>query len=262
MRKTLSLLLRIVGINQDIPKTWQGRCLCRLNRAATVVAILYVALQAFPQMLFAHSATADDITFYSRRPLAADLIACAARARRLVQRSELAVPGRSEKVFLCDSPWLFTLFSPISANAFAFSVPITDNVFVAAADASGDMARSRAPVYNTRVFSSVVAHDITHGLIRHRLGWLRGNLLPTWIAEGYCDYVAGEGSFPEATGRYLLASGRSDPSPSFRYFEYRQMMRYLIDERHLSFAQVIERANDSVAVEAETRESVREHAQP
>ena len=105
-----------------------------------------------------------------------------------------------------------------------------------------------------------MAHEITHGLIRRRLGLWRGVFLPAWVAEGYCDYVAGEGSFPEATGRYLLATGRTDPSPSFHYYEDRQMVRYLVEERHLSFGQIVDCAGDSAAIEAQTRQSIRDHA--
>lgn len=260
MNKTRVWLLRFLGLSRTPPATWQGRCFRRINRVVSVLALLYLGLHLFPQALFANSVTADNITFYSRRPLPADIGACATRARQLLQRSELAAPERGERIFLCDSPGLFALFSPLSTQAFACSVPWTDNVFIAQADVSGDVARSGAPAYNTRILSAVVAHEITHGLIRRRLGRLRGTLLPAWIAEGYCDYVAGEGSFPEATGRYLMASGRTDPSPSFRYFAYRQTVRYLLDEQHLSFAQLVDRANDFAAVEAQTRQSIRDHA--
>ena len=136
-------------------------------------------------------------------------------------------------------------------------MPLTDNVFVADADFLHDAARSSAPVYNTRTLSTVIAHEITHGLIRHRLGCWRGIVLPSWIAEGYCDYVARESSFPDAKGRQLMVAGGSDPSASFRYYKDRQMMRYLTETRGLSFDQIIARADDPVAVEAETRRALR-----
>lgn len=107
-----------------------------------------------------------------------------------------------------------------------------------------------------RSFSSVAAHEITHGLIRHRLGLLRGIRLPSWVAEGYCDFVARESSFPEAEGLRLFASGQSHPSMSYRYFTYRQMVRYLVEDEHLTFSEVVARANDSAAVAAEARKAL------
>ncbi len=263
MNKPAAFLLRIFGLRRPAPTTAFGRAARRLERAATVLAVCYVGLQAFPQVLFAHNVTAQGITLYSRAPLpTAETTACLDRAVALLRQSELAVPGRAEKIFVCDSPWLFRLFSPTSASAFAYSVPITDHVFIASADFRQDVARSSAPEHNTRSLSGVIAHEITHGLIRHRLGWWRGVRLPMWVAEGYCDYVARDGSFPAAEGRRLLAEDRIDPTPSFRYYRYRQMVRWLIEVKHLSFEQVVERSDDSATVEADTRASLQKGELP
>ncbi len=75
-------------------------------------------------------------------------------------------------------------------------------------------------------------------------------MLPAWIAEGYCDYVAQESSFPETEGLLLLASGRTDPSSSFRYFVDRKIVAHLIDAKGYSFAQLVAHAKDAAAVEA------------
>lgn len=253
----MKTVLRLLGPRRSTPTTRLGRYLRRAERSAAVLVGLYLGLRFFPQVLFAHSVTADGITFYSHAPLQVDVASCAARSRELLQASELAAPGHPERVFVCDSPWLFTLFCPTSMRAFAASVPVTDNVFLASADFPADLARSSAPLYNTRALSAVVAHEITHGLIRRRLGWLRAASLPTWVTEGYCDYVAREGSFPEATGLALMASGRSNPSPSFHYFEYRQTVRYLLDEQHATFAQLVERSGDFATAETQTRQWLR-----
>ncbi|HEY9644404.1 MAG TPA: hypothetical protein V6C57_28170, partial [Coleofasciculaceae cyanobacterium] len=145
--------------------------------------------------------------------------------------------------------------SPMSSGAFAYSLPITDNVFVANADLVHNVARSAAPAFNVRSFSAVAAHEITHGLIRHRIGLL--GRLPTWINEGYCDYVAHESSFPEDLGLRLLATGQTHPSGAFRYFVFRQMVIYLIEERHFSFQQVVEHADQFTSVEEETVKAIK-----
>lgn len=264
MNQLLSRFGRRLGFNRPAPKTRAERLRRRAGRLVNLLALFYLGLHAFPQVLFAHQVTVQNITFYSRAPLpAAGVTACALRARALLRRSELAFPERAERVFVCDSPWVFGLFGPLSTRAFAISVPVTDNVFIAEADFPADVTHRAAPDHNRRALSGVVAHEITHGLIRRRLGLLAGVRLPVWVAEGYCDYVAGQGSFPEAEGRRLMAAGESDPSPSFRYYEYRQMVRHLIEEEHLSFAQVVGRAPDLVAVEDETRRAVpRDPASP
>ncbi len=114
MNKPLSLLLRIAGFNRPAPKTRFGRTLRRGERTLTVLLLLYASLHAFPQVLFAHSVTAEGITIYSRTPLPPGPAGCARRAAALVQQSELAVPGRREHIFVCDSPWLSNPQVPMS----------------------------------------------------------------------------------------------------------------------------------------------------
>ena len=91
---------------------------------------------------------------------------------------------------------MFRLFNPEAAG-FAFSVPVTNHVFIASADFTSNVAHRNASDFNKRALSSVIAHEITHGLIRNRLGLLRGLRLAEWENEGYCDFVAQESSFPE-----------------------------------------------------------------
>jgi hypothetical protein len=231
-------------------KTRWGQCLRRFERAVVVLLLLYAGLHAWPQVLFAHSVSAQGITIYSREPLPRETTQRINEIAALVARSELAVPGRREKVFVCNSPWLFRLFCPSSKGAFGASIAVTDHVFVAQADLRGNVARRDAASYNTRVFSPLVAHEITHGLIRERLGGWQAFWLPEWVNEGYCEYVAGEGSFPEEEGSRLLAAGQRHPSSAFRYYLYRQMVTHLIERRGLSFQQVVDRAHVADEVEA------------
>ena len=60
----------------------------------TVLLVIFVSLQVFPQVLFAHSVTVEGITIYSRAPLPVKAGACAARLAGLVRQSELAVAER------------------------------------------------------------------------------------------------------------------------------------------------------------------------
>jgi hypothetical protein len=227
----------------------------RFGQTLAVFLLLYIGLHAFPQILFPYSYSTQGITIYARFPLPSETTDRIAAIAKLIRRSKLAVAGRAERIFVCNQPWLFRLLSPMSASAFAYSLPLTDNVFVAKADLVHNVARSAAPDFNTRSFSGVAAHEITHGLIRHRIGFLRS--LPTWVVEGYCDYVARESSFPEAKGLRLLATGQQDPSGSFQYFIYRQMVRYLIEDHHFSFQQIIDRADEAAAVEEETIKAIK-----
>lgn len=246
---------RRLGFNQPQSKTRIRRWFCRIGQMLFILVLLYISLYTFPQVLFPYSYSRQGVTIYARSPLPSEASQRITEIVNLIQHSELAVAGRSERIFICNRPWLFRLLSPMSAGAFAYSLPITDNVFVANADLVHNVTRSAAPEFNVRSFSAVAAHEITHGLIRHRIGLL--GRLPTWITEGYCDYVARESSFPEAFGLRLLATGQPHPSGSFRYFVFRQMVIYLIEERHFSFQQVVERADQAASIEKETVKAIK-----
>ena len=251
-------VLRFFGFKRRPPQTRLGKYARTSERAITAIALLYLGLVCFPQPLFGYNVRANGITVYSRAPLPPETTARIDEAMALVARSELSVPGRSERIFVCDNPWLFRLFAPISPDAFAISWPVTDNIFIAPSDLAKNVTRSAGENYNRRSFSAVAAHEITHGLIRNRLGLIHGVRLPLWVGEGYCDYVANESSFPEEKGVQILRDGMEDHSDSFRYFVSRQMVRHLIDDRHYSFDQVAARAGDSAAVRSETITALKE----
>jgi hypothetical protein len=244
-----------LGFNQPKSRTRIRRWFRRSGQTLAVLALLYAGLYTFPQVLFPYSYGMHGVTIYARSPFPAETTERIAEIVKLIDLSELAVAGRTERIFVCNQPWLFRLLSPTSAGAFAYSLPVTDNVFVANADIVHNVARSAAPDFNTRSFSAVVAHEITHGLIRHRIGLLHNP--PTWVVEGYCDYVAQESSFPEDKGLHLLATDKHHPSGSFQYFVYRQMVSYLIEDRHSSFQQIVERADEAASVEEETVKAIK-----
>ncbi len=251
----MSRFFRCLSFNQTKSRTRLGRWLRRSGQLLVVFVLLYIGLYTFPQILFPYSYSTQGVTLYARFPLPSETTERIAEIVNLIDRSELAVAGRTERIFVCNQPWLFRLLSPMSAGAFAYSLPVTDNVFVANADLVHNVVHSAAPDFNTRSFSAVAAHEITHGLIRHRVGLFHS--LPTWVVEGYCDYVACESSFPNAKGLHLLATGQQHPSGSFQYFIYRQMVSYLIEDRHFSFQQIVDRADQAAAVEEETIKAIK-----
>ena len=65
--------------------------------------------------------------------------------------------------------------------------------------------------------------------------------------------MAKDSSFPEVEGRSRFVSGEEHPSPSYRYFKYREMVRYLAESQRLSFAEIVARAGESARVETEAR---------
>jgi hypothetical protein len=258
LKTTGLFIVRLFGFYRRKPTTKFGKYARNSERALNAVVLLYAALMLFPQVLFAYNVNAKGVTVYSRSPLPPETTARIEAAVDLVNRSELAVPGRTERVFVCNNPWLYRLFYPLFRGEMAVAIPATNNVFIRDADIVHDIARGTAAVHNRRTLSSTVAHEITHNLIRYRLGFVAGIFLRGWVDEGYADYVAQESSFPVEEGLQMLREGKEDPSGSFRYFLYRQMVRHLIEDRHYSFDEIVKHAGDEEAIKAETIAAIRE----
>jgi hypothetical protein len=260
MKKALSIILRGLGFNRPKPKTRLGGHLRRSEHCVTVLCFVYLGLHLFPQALFPNSAAADGITIYSRHALTEDAYESARKAAELLRASELYDSNRTEKIFVCDSQGLFRFFVPRSASAFGASVGVTNHVFIASADFTNDTAWRFGDRRNTRSLSSVIAHEVTHGLIRNRVGLIKEIRSPACILEGYCEYIAGEGSFPEEEGMRLFLSGEEEASGSYRYFVYRLVVQYLIENQHLTFMQIFDRTRDYDATKNEVREHLRKAA--
>jgi hypothetical protein len=64
-------------------------------------------------------------------------------------------------------------------------------------------------------------------------------MLPVWKAEGYCEFIARESSFGNTAGMEMFKKGQNDDSKSFKYFEYRKVMEYLINNQKFSFDEIV-----------------------
>ena len=237
------------------PRTGKGHRVGRV--AGWVVLLIYAGLHAFPAILFTHHVSAENVTLYQRSPVSPAAVQRIAEAVNLTRRSELFTPDANYRVFLCNNRALFRFFGLFHGSSYAFSLPLTNHIFVAEADLERNFARSAAKEYNRRTFAGVLAHEITHVMIRHSLGVVSAMRLPSWIAEGYSDYLAQESSVPEEEGIPSLLEEKGKSSPAFNYFVWRKMVQHLMDDEHLTFAQLIERAGDFESVRRETIAALR-----
>jgi hypothetical protein len=109
MKRIAYLLLRTLGIGRPAPTSRFGRLARKDEKVVGFVGLAYIALQAYPQPLFAHAITENGITCHSRRPLSGQISDRLSQARALVDRSELAVPNRTARVFDADGGQEFGL---------------------------------------------------------------------------------------------------------------------------------------------------------
>src|SRR5687768_4594285 len=83
---------------------------------------------------------------------------------------------------------------------FANSVPFVNNIIINKTDIPADLVIMNREERNSRSLSGVIAHEVTHLLIRERYGTLAASTMPIWKNEGYCEHIAGDTTITFAEG--------------------------------------------------------------
>lgn len=129
-----------------------------------------------------------------------------------VQRSPLARASEPRQVFITTGGWRWYWLSVSSAKSLALTRPLGSAVIINRTDPETATVRNARTTGKGRTLASIVAHETTHGMIRHRYGFYADALYPTWLTEGYCDFVAGESTLTAADVARLEAAGTDHPA--------------------------------------------------
>jgi hypothetical protein len=197
-----------------------------IGRASWPIALLIAyptASVAMPQMLFfPYQAQIGSTRVYAEAPLDPRAMQrVLARADARLAASPLADRKVGTRVFLTSGGWRWQLLSLGSGTSLGLTRPMSDlladAVIVNARSVTIDDA-GPGPTPRRRL-SSVIAHERTHILVRHGLGWARALTLPFWKSEGYADYVAGDSTLSAAEAALLRAAGSK--SRALAYYDAR-----------------------------------------
>jgi hypothetical protein len=118
-----------------------------------------------------------------------------------------------------------------------------------------DLVFRDAQVNKERSLSGVIAHEVTHLLVREKFGYLKNLTLPAWKQEGYSEYVAGGTLLDYETGVRRWKENPTDDA-GYRYFKYYMLVKYLIDVKKLSVEEVFTRDFDVQSLEREVLNSL------
>ena len=231
MRSILNFVLKLLGLRRKKPKTRLGKIVRRSEHVVSVLIVVYLLFLFFPQFLFANSFGAHGIKIYSTNEIPEQAHVLLSEIRTRIAESDFYRKGDRFTIFLCNSKFKYMYFSRRAWRSFGVA-PITGNVFLADVDIAHNISRAFRPDYNERSFVGVAAHEIGHVMIRRRIGFWSARRTPTWIKEGYCEFIAGESSFPKDEGDRLLSQGEERTELSFRYFLYRRMVEFLLNEKN------------------------------
>jgi hypothetical protein len=234
----------------------------KLYRAARYVLLsltaVYVLLLCYPQVLFAHQISYKNFTVYSRQPLDQNVYAMLDKVEARLATSSINNTNVRPKIFLTNSQQLYSALSLyLGANSFGKGMAVlpTSNIFINDADVAKDLVFRKAPAFNQRSLSEVVAHEVTHILIREKFGYVRNLTMPTWKKEGYAEYVSGGTTLDYASGASMWKANPNNDR-GYQYFKYYSVVKYLLDTEKLSVEALFNGDFDRSELEAKVLNSL------
>ncbi len=167
-----------------------------------------------PQLLaFPHYAQAGDSQIWSETPIdQAALEKVMARAETLVSASPIAREHEPRRIFLTDDSWRWLWLANIYRGTFALTRLGGQNLIVNRADLAADRITNNRTVGGSRKLSSVIAHEMTHGVLLNHFGVVAMIGQPRWRVEGYCDHIAQESALSDADVARIEARGEKHPA--------------------------------------------------
>ncbi len=234
----------------------QNRAYKIFRYALTGIFAAYFLTLVFPQYLFAHEVSHKNFKVYARQPLDENINRVLDLAEERLVKSPIYNKELTEKIFISDTHAFYTFQYPLSRKSFASTLPGIGNIRINKVDVAGDLVFRDSQTDNQRSLSGVIAHEVTHNLVREKFGLLNSfTSLPNWKDEGYCEYVAGDAtlSFEEGSRRW-----KENPNndSKYAYFKYQQMVKYLLDVEKISVEELFNRNFDKKELEARVFEIV------
>jgi hypothetical protein len=212
----------------------------------------YLLLLSFPQMLFAHEMSYKTFTVFSREPFNKEIYSVLDRAEAKLAASPINTGEVRPRILLTGSQGFYSALSlNVGGNSFGkgFALLPTSNVFINRTDVPRDLVLRNAPAHNQRSLSEVIAHEVTHLMIRKKIGYWRNLTLPVWKREGFCEYVAGGSTLPYEIGVRMWKENPQDGT-GYQYFKYYMMVKYVLEHEKLSVDQLFNRDIDVPSLEA------------
>lgn len=162
------------------------------------------------------------------------------------------------KIFLTSSFGFYSVMSLYIGDKSlgkGYAALNTNNVFINKCDTAHDLVFRNAPANHQRSLSGVIAHEITHLLIRKRYGYWRNLTMPTWKKEGYAEYIAGGSTFDYETGVRMWKTN-SRNGTGYQYFKYYMLVKYVLEHDKLSVDHLFNRNFEVQALEERVLKSL------
>lgn len=212
------------------------------------LATIYILVLLYPNFLFANKMTYKQFTVFSDRKIDKNIESILEESLLRIIKSELYNSSVHFDIYICNDLLRFAIFTQGNENVGAVThYFLTGNIFVRPSDIANNKIEppqewysAKKPfTFSDRPLTYYFAHEMTHKLQVNFTGRIDYFLKPTWLTEGYADYI-GKGNdfnFQENLKLWHNNAPELDPTQGL-YRLYHLKVSYLLDKQKISIKEI------------------------
>jgi hypothetical protein len=221
-----------------------------------ILLSLYILCLCHPEPFFAYHIKYENLRLNSDRPIPKEAAAILQETQRRLLKSPIYNPKINHRIFICNDLRRFAFFATYKYRVGGLNYELFNhNAFLRNANIAHNrlIGPSGNEVPGERNLTYFITHEIVHGVIEAKTGaWAYYLQLPTWIKDGYCDYVGKDSfDFQENLAKFKTNNREMNPEKSGLYLRYHLFVAYLLDVREISVVGLLENKYDAAKIAAE-----------
>lgn len=208
----------------------------------TLATMAYLAMLLHPNWAFAYSHNYKNVTIYSDKIVERDVEVRIDAALDRLRHSELFDSSMHFNIFFCHNPYRLGFFARNSKVGGVVNGIVSENVFIREADFVTDKIVPPGTWLmdeENRSLTYFLAHEMTHAMQARHHRFMRLTH-PTYLMEGYADYIAKGVSFDYEEAITDYKSGHAfytEDSPL--YNRQHLAIAYLIEKERLTYKEIM-----------------------
>jgi len=204
------------------------------------VLLIYLSLLIYPNFFFKYSIKFKNIRLYSINAFDNNTAKLLSEVSQRLSVSTINDTTVTHNVYLCNNFSLYTFFAPASRNAFGCNYLPFNSIFFASCDVKKNEAYKNDEGDNyIRQLDQVITHEITHRLIKEKVGLWKAGSMDMWKNEGYCETVGYNESYDIVDAKKFLKVYKNTTGNRVFYRKCYYAVSYLIQIKKMQFEDIV-----------------------
>lgn len=209
----------------------------------------------FPEFAFSYKASLNNITVYSDKEIPDEINDILKNIQLRLEKSTINNKNIRHKVFICNDLNRFLFFTNTNYKVGGINYAyLNRNIFLrpAVIERNRLLMLDGREVPSDRTLTYYMTHEITHGLTVTYVGKYNYKKVPSWIKEGYADYIGkGKIDFKQELEKYKNNDMEMDIRKSGLYLKYHLFVAYLLDIKKTSLNELFSGKDNYHQIEIE-----------